>query len=128
MKKLNQLKTFEDACKIEGIEPEKVSVEISVLPETDKKSITAYAKLIIVARAANRLANNGEEWIPNWDSSQWKYWNWFYMGSSGFRFGVCDGWGSDSHVGSRLCFISSEVAEYVANQFTDLYNEFMVIE
>jgi len=41
-----------------------------------------------------------------------------------------DGYGtrvSDTSVGSRLCFKSSELAEYAGRQFQDIYKEFMII-
>jgi len=128
MKKLNQLKTLEDACKVEGLDPEKVIPDFSGYPEKDRKSMIAHAKLVIIVRAANRLANDGTEWIPDFtNADQWKYEAWFEMrGSSGFRFGVCGRWDSVSRVGSRLCFISREVAEYVGKTFIALYNEYFL--
>ena len=89
MKALAQLKTFEAACKVEGLDPKKVLPDFSSYPKKDRKAMLAHAKLVIIARAANRLANNGKEWKPDWNNSgQYKYYPWFWMaGSSGFRFG-----------------------------------------
>lgn len=125
---IEQLKTFEDACKVENLDPTTVIPDFSCYPEKDRKSMIAHAKLVIIVRAANRLANEGNEWIPDFNNEdQWKYEAWFERrGSSGFRFGVCVGWYSCSLVGSRLCFISREVCEYVATQFIDLYNEYLL--
>jgi hypothetical protein len=47
-------------------------------------------------------------------------------GSPGFRFDGSADWGSSSYVGSRLCFISEEVADYIAQQFIDLYRDYFV--
>ena len=130
MKKLAQLKTFEDACKVEGLDPKKVIPDFSCYPEQDRKAMEAHAKLVIIARAANRLANKGKEWKPDWNNfNQYKYHSWFDMegGSSGFRFDDCDYWLSTSGVGSRLCFISSEVGEHVAEHFIDLYRDYFVV-
>lgn len=129
MNKLSQLKTFQDACRIEGLDAKQVLPDFSTFPRKDRKSMTAHAKLVIIARAANRLANEGKEWKPDFDNhDQWKYTPYFYKekGSSGFRFHVCGRWLSASRVGSRLCFISREVAEYVGNQFIKLYNEYFL--
>lgn len=128
-----QLKTFEDACRIEGLNAEIFDLTLLGFPEEDKQPLTAIAKLLVIARAANKIANNGEKWTPDWnDDEQYKYWPWFWMddegGSSGFRFDVYAYWDSYSTLGSRLCFISSEVAEYIGEQFIDLYKQFMVIE
>lgn len=125
--KLQELKTFENACEVLGLDPEKVLPDFSCYPEADRKALEAQAKLFIIVKAANKIANKGKEWIPNWDdSSQYKYENWFYMSSSGFRFSDCVSWHSYSPVGSRLCFISSEVGKYVANTFIDLYRDLFV--
>lgn len=126
---LEQLKTFEDACKVENLDPTTVIPDFSCYPEKDRKSMIAHAKIVIIVRAANRLANEGKEWTPDFNShKEVKYEAWFEKGrgSSGFRFGGCAYWLSLSVVGSRLCFISSEVCEYVATQFIDLYNEYLL--
>lgn len=129
MKKLQKLKTFEDACWVEGLDPNKVVPDFSMVPSQDRDAMSAVLKLFIVTRAANRIANDGIEWIPDWNERSWKYTPWFYLGgSSGFRFDDFGRWASDSAVGSRLCFISEEVGNYVTKQFIDLYKQFMVHE
>lgn len=130
MEKFTDIKTFADACKVEKLDPKKVIAGFKCFTAKDKKPLLAIAKLFIIARATNRLANGGKEWKPVWNGEPpYKYSNWFDMrGSSGFRVDGCDYWASVSDVGSRLCFISSEVATHVGEQFQDLYKEFMVIE
>ena len=127
--KLEDLKTFEDACKVERLDPKKVVPDFSAFPKKDQKAMIAHIKLVIIARAANRIANNGKQWKPDWDNDKWdKYYPWFYMGgSSGFRFGGYGGWGANSLVGSRLCFISRETAEFVGKQFISLYKQYFVM-
>ena len=129
MKNYSDLKTFEDACKVERLDPKKVIPDFKDYPAKDKKAMIAHAKLVIIASALNRLANNGKKWKPDWNNNQWdKYYPWFWMGgSSGFRFYVCDSWASHSSVGSRLCFISSEVGEYAGKQFIKLYKDYFVM-
>jgi hypothetical protein len=122
------LKTFEDACLVEKLNPKKVLPDFKLYPAKDRKAMIAHAKLVIIARAANRLANGGKVWKANFGNhDQWKYAPWLYMesGSSGFRFGDYDYWYSRTLVGSRLCFISSEVAKYVGETFIKLYNDYM---
>lgn len=89
MENLKQIKTFADACKVEGLDAKKVIPDFAGFPAEDRKAMIAHAKLIIIARAANRLANEGKVWIPDWSNSdQFKYSPWYYMsGSAGFRFG-----------------------------------------
>jgi hypothetical protein len=129
MKKIEQLKTFEDACKELKLNAKKVLPDFSCYPKKDHAAMQAHAKLVIIARAANKIANKGKEWTPDWSNyNQWKYYPWFEMGgSSGFRFYDCDFWHSDSDVGSRLCFISREAAIYIGKQFTDLYKDYFTL-
>lgn len=127
---LEDLTSFEDACKVEGLNSETVIPDFSCYPEKARRSMIATAKLVIVVQAANRLANDGKEWVPDWDNtSQPKYFPWFDMGggSAGFRFYVFGHvfWFSLSSVGSRLCFVTSEACTHVATTFIDLYNESM---
>jgi hypothetical protein len=133
MKKINaytDLKTFDDACAVEKLNPKKVIPDFKAYPVKDRKAMIAHAKLVIIARALNRLANNGKQWKPNWKNGLWdKYYPWFWMngGSSGFRSYGCDSWDSISSVGSRLCYISREVGEYAGKQFVKLYKEYFVM-
>lgn len=130
MEKLNDLKTFEDACKILGIDPATVIAPGTV--QEDTAALVALAKLLIIVRAANRLVNEGKDWKPDWnDDDQYKYFAYFWMddkSSSGFQYDGFGYWGSVTVVGSRLAFKTSEAAEYIGNQFIELYKAFMVIE
>ena len=129
MENLAELKTFEDACKVLGLDSEKVLPDFSAYPEKHQKAMAAHSKLVLIAQAANKIANDGEEWTPDWnDEDQWKYYPWFEMGgSSGFRFGDFGHWYSNADVGSRLCFISREVARYVGETFIDLYKDYFTL-
>lgn len=127
---LQKLKTFSDACKVLHVDPKKVVPDFKAFLPKDRKAMQAHAKLVIIARAANRIANNGKDWKPNWDSGNYdKYYPWFWMegGSSGFRYSDCGLQRSNSLVGSRLCYISSEVAEYVGKTFLSLYKQYFVM-
>lgn len=82
----------------------------------------AYVKLKYIVQVLN------EGWTPNWNnSSEYKYYPWFKMGSSsgGFSYYDYGNWYSGSCVGSRLCFKSSDLAKYAGNQFADIYKEFL---
>lgn len=130
LKTYTDIKTFEDACAVEKLSPKKVIPDFKGYPAKDVKAMQAHAKLVIIARALNRLANNGKTWKPDWNNGQWdKYYPWFWMkgGSSGFRFGGCDIWDASSYVGSRLCYISREVGEYAGQQFLKLYKDYFVV-
>ncbi|XKX06290.1 hypothetical protein R8G61_02930 [Tenacibaculum maritimum] len=130
MKKYTDLKTFEDACKVLGLDSNKVIPDFSCYPEKDRVSMIAHVKLVIIVRAANQLANDGKEWIPDFTNfDERKYEAWFDLednGSSGFRYNAYGIWITYSGVGSRLCFISREVCEFVANQFIEIYKEYFL--
>lgn len=121
----DRVKTFEDACSILGIQPYDIeaNLQCEALPD-DIKSIKAYAKLIIIARALN------EGWTPDWSNSkQLKYTPWFEH-KSGFGLSSydCDGWTSYAYVGSRLCYKTAELARYAATQFADIYNDYLTLQ
>jgi len=115
------IKTFEDACKKTGIETTEPEIKAAHIEPV--KAMIAYYKLVIIFLAIN----NG--WKPDWsDHNQWKYYPWFYVLSSGFGFGgsFCSCDHSCTLVGSRLCTDTGEKAEYIAEQFKDLYQEYLL--
>ncbi len=117
------IKTFEDACTKLGIDPKQLPDSSGMLAELKKPIIAAY-KLMVILKAIN----NG--WTPDWtNSSQWKYYPWFRVLSSGFGFSDSDYYYvySFTSVGSRLCTDTSEKALYVAKQFEQEYKDFMLI-
>mgnify|MGYP000464618864 CR=1 FL=1 len=99
----DKIKSFEDACKHLGLNPNDLPV-VDMLPEKDRKSIIAFYKLTIIIRALN------EGWEPDWSNwDEWKYYNWFYVEkgedqrSSGFRCSVGTGYANTSaSTGSRF--------------------------
>lgn len=116
------IKSFEDACKKEGIDPEKLP-DVSMIPEEFSKPIIAAYKLMVIYKAIN----NG--WRPDWgNDDQYKYYPWFGVLSSGFGFGVSGyGYGyAGTGVGSRLCTDSREKALYIAGQFEQEYKEYFL--
>lgn len=130
---MEQLKTFEDACKIEGLDPEKVIPDFSSYPKQHRKSMEAHAKIVIIVAAANRLDNDGKTWIPDYsnaDEPKYEIW-WLYdFGKkgvpSGFRFYDRAYWSTYSAVGSRLCLKTWKTAKYIAKQFEALYNDYLL--
>ena len=126
---ISDVKTYEDICAIDGVDP------VSSLPfpnaiTAEQIAINSFSKIIRIARVLN------EGWKPNWnDNSEAKYYPWFDMegdqsvgsgvGFSSYDFN-CDG--SNSSVGARLVYKTSELAEFAGKQFLDIYRGFMVIE
>ena len=120
----DRVKTYADACELLGIDPDLgLSCSRSGVWK-DIENISAYAKLIVIARALN------EGWTPDWsDSSQRKFVPWFKE-KSGFGLSCNDygDWYTITDVGSRLCFKTAELATYAATQFADIYNDFLTIK
>lgn len=118
---MSKIKSFEDACVALKLDPNTCLPDVSNSPKEDQKAITAYSKLIIIARALN------DGWIPNWDdSNEYKYYPWFYMQKDkvsglGLSFGAVDYVISYSFVGSRLCYRTRDLAEHAGKQFIELY-------
>lgn len=120
--------SFEDACEALGLDATKLP-DVSMLPEKHQKATIAHYKLVIIAEALN------EGWTPDWGNSrEYKYYPYFRVvkkEGSGSGFGlayfVYDYWSTCTVVGSRLCFKNSDLAEYAANQFKELYEESYLI-
>ncbi|HLN56102.1 MAG TPA: hypothetical protein VK207_08920 [Bacteroidales bacterium] len=116
------IKSFEDACAKCGMDPTALP-EVSKLPADIGKMLIACHKLVIIFLAIN----NG--WKPDWSNwNQYKYFPWFEVLSSGFGFSgsvyLCGH--TRTGVGSRLCTDTSEKALYVAEQFKDLYRDYLL--
>ena len=118
-----KIKTFEDACQVLNLDPTHLPI-VDLLTEKDRKSIIAYYKLTIIIRALN------EGWEPNWkDSNEFKYYNYLFVRSgSCFVYSYTYFTNSDTFLGSRLCFKSSELAKYALSQFNNLYEDYLLIK
>jgi len=116
------IKSFEDACQKEAVDPIKLP-DVSMIPEEFRKAIINAYKLMIIYKAIN----NG--WIADWGNiNQYKYFPWFEVLSSGFGFSnsVYNYGITDASVGSRLCTDTREKALYIADQFATEYKEFFL--
>ena len=121
----DRIKTFEDVLEALGELPSNLKILLDYNgTDGDLISSQAHLKLTLIARALN------EGWTPDWsDSSQRKYVPWFKEKSGfGLSCGDFDTWFTNTGVGSRLCFKTSELAVYAATQFADIYNDFLTIK
>jgi len=119
------IKSFEDACKKENVDPALIP-DVSMIPQEFQKAIVNMYKLYIIYKAVN----NG--WIADYDNgNQLKYYPWYRVGSSGSGFVFSDAGYyfvySGTGVGSRLCTFSSEAALYIAKTFEQEYKEIFLI-
>lgn len=118
---IDRIKSMEDVYEINGT-TEKEVIHFPNAVSKEQKSLNGCAKVMQIAKALN------EGWEPNWSNkNERKYYPWFTYCSSGVGFssdGYAD-WATDSSVGSRLCFKTSDLAIYAAKQFEKEYNEFL---
>lgn len=105
----------------------------SMFPARHRKSLDAFAMLIIVVEAINMEANGGKRWIPDYTDNNWKYELWHKILADKKRpsgFGVShayfDIWISYSGVGSRLQFINRESAIYCFEKFGKLWKDYIL--
>lgn len=116
------IKSFEDACAKENIDPTALP-DVSMVPEDLRKPIINSYKLYIIFKAIN----NG--WKPDWNkSSQYKYFPWFGVAFSGFGFSFAhyDYDHTGTAVSAHLCTDTSEKALYIAKQFQSEYQEYLL--
>lgn len=87
-----------------------------------QKALIALKKLIVIAEAWNKQ----DGFVPDFDNAnQYKWFPLFRYDNESAGF-VYDESYTDSVLGSRLCFISSERAEQFGEQFIDLWNDFLL--
>lgn len=123
-----QIKSYEDACKALGINPDALP-DVSALPEKHRKALIAHYKIITITEALN------EGWQPNWNNhDEFKYSPYFGVDASveqpsgfGFSFSIYVIWLTATAVGSRLCFKSSELCLYAIEQFKELYIDYYLM-
>lgn len=123
----DRVKTYEDACKVLGVEPIN---EQNAKAQGFRSDEIARRKLETIAAALN------EGWKPDWNNTdQYKYYPYFYIqenakgkGSAGLSSAVASSSASvtSATIGSRLCFYASRLARYAGNQFTDLYEQILI--
>ena len=145
-----RIKTFDDALAALPAEHPMVRNWTAMRGLEDKFSpnLAAYAKLCIIVAALN------EDWELHWGSDQVYYYPWFYIyskaevetmmqdrkdklvllggdASYGSRCGLgsvhsANAWSSaDAGIGSRLAFRSKELAIYCAEQFLDIWAQYI---
>lgn len=118
---IDRIKTYEDACAELGESPidEAACKKLGM-----NKNDIAYMKLTQIVRALN------EGWVAKVYDSEYRYYPWFEHNCSpsafAFYYSDCDYSNAASGGGSRLCFKSSELADYAGKQFLDLWREFIV--
>lgn len=122
----DRVKTYEDACKVLGVEPIN---EQNAKAQGFRSDEIARRKLETIAAALN------EGWKPDWNNTdQYKYYPYFYIQENAkgayaglsFASAYYSATFTIAYIGSRLCFYASRLARYAGNQFTDLYEQILI--
>ena len=131
-----QIKSFEDAVRylkisdLDTLEEYGIAEDspTAILLSNDEltKKIDAYAKLLTIATAWNKI----DGFVPDWEyTSQYKYFTWFKYSRDAAGFVCADAsyisTYADAHFGSRFCFKTSERAKQFGEQFIDLWNDLL---
>lgn len=145
-----RVKTFEDACREIGVDPDTVQAQWEEAGLTMPDEV-AYQKLRIIAAALN------EGWQPEFTEDEWRWYPWFYLWTEEELSEKDDEWKADhalistedysgdyagfacaysfnapsrtsTYVGSRLCFKSEALATYCGKQFISLWADFNMIK
>lgn len=117
--------SFEEACAKLG--KDTTLPDVSTFPEHLQKHVLATYKLSTILEV-----NNGD-WKPNLaDTNQCKYFPWFRINKDKSRpsgFGLsyrgCDDDFTRTCLGSRLACSTEELAEFMGETFTDLYEDLL---
>ena len=116
----DRVKTFQDALDIYIQTNELSEIERIILTYNGDNSnvlnAQAYEKLKIIVKVTN------QGWAPDWaNTSQYKWYPWFYMSPFAFDDADYECAVTDSCSSSRLCVHSEELAIYLGKTFADIY-------
>lgn len=120
----DRVKSYEDACAVLGIDPHGSMPDTSECPAEDRRAYVAFHKLVIIIRALN------EGWRPDWaDTDQDKWFLWWYIDDfAGLAYSHLAPSGTNANIGSRLCFKSEALADYAAETFKSLYEDYLLFK
>ena len=117
-----EIKSYEDACKALNIEPLADEV-FNALPKAERENVKAYHQLTVITRAINGC------WEPDFSNrEQRKYEPYMYTDNAGLACAnaVYAPSGTDTYIGSRLCFPDYERAAFAVKTFYDTYKAFFL--
>lgn len=130
-----QIKSFEDAIRYLGISSLDNNKDLIyaqdypiyfVANDKDMCKIDAYAKLITIATAWNKIDGFVAD-FSNKNQEKWFPWFVYSNDTAGFVYAYSHitATSASANVGSRLCFKTSGRAKQFGEQFIDLWNDFL---
>lgn len=112
----DRIKTFVDILDCCGIIQDDFNAQFGNLDQQGQ----ANEQVKMIAK----VLNEGWEAEP-FNESQYKYYPYFLIKGQLFVYYGYLSWGSNTGVGSRLCFKSSELAAYAGKTFIDIYTKLL---
>lgn len=93
------------------------------------KALAALNKLFTIAEAWNKA----DDFVPDYsNANQYKYYPWFVYDRDAAGFVYANAYHTATlalaHLGSRLCFKTANRARQFGIMFTDLYNQFFLLQ
>lgn len=111
--------SYESACKLLKVNPKTLPV-VKNLPANIGKSIIAFYKLTIIAKALNG------GWVADFtNANQYKYYPYFEYKNNIFSYYFWHSSYCNVDVSVHLLYKDSETAIYAGNQFKKLYNDYL---
>lgn len=123
LKITDRIKTWEDAAKMQGIDPIK-SLPFPKSKNPFEEAMNGIYQMFIITELLC------EGWVPNYgNTNQYKWYPYFRYdsGVSGFGFyvSIYDSVFAYAGSGARQVFPTEELAKYAGTQFISIYNKFL---
>ena len=112
----DRIKNFQDVLDYLGLSDKAWKTQILGLADDE----LAYKQVKLIALALNEGAE-----MDAFNEDQYKYYPYFEVQENGFSCLNYTSWHSNTHVSSRLCFKSAELAIYAGKTFTEIYTKFL---
>lgn len=112
----DRIKTWADVLEYNRTSQEVFDDQFDMLDEQGYAN--EQVKLIALALNEGVIMNPFNE-------SQYKYYPYFYVNNGAFVYNGFRLWDVNTNVGSRLCFVSSELAIYAGKTFIDIYTKLL---
>jgi hypothetical protein len=116
----DQVKSFEDACTMKGLDP------AAVVKQWEEKGYEPHEIAGKKIELFIQVVNEG--WVPDWSNSRESKWTpWFEYKNGELVYLSAYYWYSSTVVSSRLCLRSSELAKHAGTCLLKEYNQFFLI-
>jgi hypothetical protein len=113
MRRIERITTFDQVCSEMGVDPKGYEVTET---NVQSRALQIMKRLMLIAECFQE----GEP-LNLYDTKQYKWYPWFNLEGSGFRFLGSDCTDTVAVLGPLLCFPSEKISNYVGRTFIDEY-------